>query len=343
MKMRIVILAAAGCLLGAAPSWAWDQVTTTSKAISGNVKSVGRYEVVVVDPSTIPQKIPVNEIVTIYFDDEPNMMETARGHLIEGRYRDASGALDKVKVEDLDRPELEQDLDFYKALCAARLALGGTGTIKEAGSSMAKFAVDNPNSYHYLEACEVVGDLLVAMGLYANAEKYYAQVETAPWPDYKMRANVAIGRTRLAQGKTAEARQAFQSVLDMNATGELAKAQELAAEVGLARCMAVADPEQAIQAVDAILAKADPEDVGLHARAYNTKGTALRKAGRAKEALLAFLHVDVLYFAVPEAHAEALANLADLWNELHKTERAVRARGILEEQYGNSPWAKRGG
>jgi len=56
---------------------------------------------------------------------------------------------------------------------------------------------------------------------------------------------------------------------------------------------------------------------------------------------LAFLHVDVLYFTVPEAHAEALANLVELWEAMHKTERAQRARAILDEQYRNSPWAKK--
>ena len=59
--------------------------------------------------------------------------------------------------------------------------------------------------------------------------------------------------------------------------------------------------------------------------------------------MLAFLHVDVLYFSVPEAHAEALANLVELWTELPNTERAVRARKILQEQYANSPWAKKEG
>ena len=92
--------------------------------------------------------------------------------------------------------------------------------------------------------------------------------------------------------------------------------------------------------VEGILAKADPENVELHARAYNTLGNAWKKAGRDKEALLAFLHVDVLYFAVPEAHAEALANLSELWTKMHKTRRAARARNILDERYKNSRWAK---
>jgi hypothetical protein len=51
----------------------------------------------------------------------------------------------------------------------------------------------------------------------------------------------------------------------------------------------------------------------------------------------------VLYFTVPEAHAEALFNLAELWDGVHKTERAVRCRGLLEERYRNSRWAKKGG
>ena len=46
---------------------------------------------------------------------------------------------------------------------------------------------------------------------------------------------------------------------------------------------------------------------------------------------------------MPDAHAEALANLADLWEQVHKTERANRARKTLEEEYKDSPWAKKGG
>ena len=66
-----------------------------------------------------------------------------------------------------------------------------------------------------------------------------------------------------------------------------------------------------------------------------------KKAGRNKEALMAFLHVDVLYYSDADAHAEALANLAELWNTLQQTERAVRARRTLDERYPTSPFARR--
>jgi len=108
-----------------------------------------------------------------------------------------------------------------------------------------------------------------------------------------------------------------------------------------ARCAALGGkPDEAVKAAEAIIAKADPEQAELHALAYNVLGTALRKASKPKDALLAFLHVDVLYPHYPDAHAEALANLTQLWNELNKNERGARCRQLLEEQYRNSPWVK---
>jgi outer membrane protein assembly factor BamD (BamD/ComL family) len=43
---------------------------------------------------------------------------------------------------------------------------------------------------------------------------------------------------------------------------------------------------------------------------------------------------------VPESHAEALFNLTQLWDQLHRADRAAEARQTLEEQYKNSRWAK---
>ena len=93
---------------------------------------------------------------------------------------------------------MQQDVEFYKALCSAKLALGGSMKIVDAGRMVKSFADANPKSYHYLEASETVGDLLVALGQYPQAAEYYARLENAPWPDYKMRAGVASGRALLS-------------------------------------------------------------------------------------------------------------------------------------------------
>ena len=74
--------------------------------------------------------------------------------------------------------------------------------------------------------------------------------------------------------------------------------------------------------------------------AYNAQGTALRKAGKPKEAILAFLHVHLTYDPPPDLDAEAVANLERLFTETHKPKHAREMREILNEKYRNSRWAK---
>jgi len=347
MKKRSVVLAFVLLLATTAAGWALDTVQTTKGKQGGRVVGMSPIKVDLEQGAGLAKEIreiPVNQVVAIFFEDDPLDLKIAKTHVVAGRFAEAQQALERIK-DDAGRPEIQQDIDFYKALCAARLALGGSGKIADAGRMMKAFADADAHkgSYHYFEASEAAGDLLVAVRQYGLAAEYYARLEKAPWPDYKMRAGAAAGRAFLAQGKTDEAIKSFDKVLATEAGGELADAQRAMANLGKAGVLTAAKkPDEAIKIVDAVLQKADPEDMQLMARAYNVLGTAQRQAGRTKEALLAFLHVDVLYSGVPEAHAEALANLADLWGQVHKAERAQRAQKTLEEQYPDSPWAKKG-
>ncbi len=105
---------------------------------------------------------------------------------------------------------------------------------------MVTFVRSYSNNYHYLQGCEIVGDLVVADGKYAAAQQFYGELAKAPWPAYKMRANVAIGWAALAEGKIDAAAKAFQNVLDTDAKGDLADRQKLTATLGKARCLAEA-------------------------------------------------------------------------------------------------------
>jgi TolA-binding protein len=98
--------------------------------------------------------------------------------------------------------------------------------------------------------------------------------------------------------------------------------------------------DEAVGIIEKVIHDADPQEKELHARAYNSLGACYEKAGKTKEALLAFLHVDVLYNTVPEAHAEALSHLATLWKAIGQDERARESRQTLSERYGGSRWAK---
>jgi len=338
MNQRVVILAVAVCLVAGAVARA-DAIKKIDGQVMGDVTDVSALEVTVELRGTAT-KIPVNQIDTIRYSDEPARLSAARTAIEAGRYEDAVTGLASIDRDEIKSPLVKQDVQFYTALAKARIALAGAApdAIVEAGRLMAAFVKDHPTSYHYLQACEMVGDMLVAAGKYTAAQGYYGQVANAPWPDFKMRAGVALGKALLAEGKTDEALKYFENVLATDAAGESAGRQRLAATLGKARCLAEAGQgDEAVKLVQEVIDKGDPEQPELYAQAYNAQGLAHRKAGRTQDALLAYLHVDVLYFTSAKEHVEALENLIELWEEVQQPERADEATQILQVRYHRSP------
>ncbi|NQT13947.1 MAG: hypothetical protein HQ582_14430 [Planctomycetes bacterium] len=338
MNRQSVILALVVSLAVSALARA-DTIKKADGQTMGDVVEMTAEEVTI-ERSGVRTAVPVNEIETILYSDEPARLKTARLAIEAGRYEDAVTGLETIKLDEVKRAEVKQDVQFYAALAKARLALAGADeeAVVEAGRLMAAFVTANPKSFHYLEANEIVGDTLVAAGKYAPSREYYGRVAAAPWPDYKMRAGVATGRALLAEGKASEALQSFQGVLDTQAQGESASRQHLAASLGKARCLAEAGTsDEAVKLIEDVITKASPEETRLHAQAYNALGLAHRKAKRSQDALLAFLHVDVLYFNSPKEHIEALENLVELWEEVQNPQRADKAAGILRDRYQRSP------
>ncbi len=337
-------------LLLAATSWAqaqsFDSVKRSPEAggsVSGKVTKVGALEVTV-NKNGIDEQVPVNTIEYIQFAGEPSDLSFGRISARNGRYEDALETLSKINTAELSNDVLRGDVDFYKALCAAKLALAGAGSVPDAGKQMYSFEQKyGTGSYHYLEASEILGDLFVALGRYDQAEKYYDRLSKPSWPDYKVRSGVLVGRALQAQGKHAEAIARFDQVLQINAPTPEAEKQKLAATLGKAVSIASSDNgnvDQALKMVLDVIKQADPENAILHGRAYNALGNCYLKAGKSKDALLAFLHTDVLYNSNPEAHAEALAHLSKLWDQAGQADRGRQAASLLKSRYPGSTWAK---
>ncbi len=339
----IIISAAIFGLSASSRCAAFDTVKTSQGTFSGKVLEISstkvRFQQI---PSDVPAKeIPVNQIQLLTFDGEPADLRSAKLHIQGGRWNEALTALERIKDEPV-RSEIKQDIEFYKALCVAKLALAGSKKVADGGRMMKAFVDAYPNSYHYYEAVEVLGDLLVAIGQYASAAEYYFRLQEAPWPEYKMRAGVAAGRALLEQNKAEAALAAFNKVLATTAEGPMAERQRLQAQLGKARALlALNNFQESAQLAEEVIQRAEAEDAQIMGPAYNILGSAQRRLGRTKQALLAFLHVDVLYSTAQAAHAEALANLVELWTETHRPERAERAKQTLLERYKDSPWAKK--
>ena len=187
MNRMGIVLAAAVCLAASAASAA-DSIKSRGdgKAIIGSVVRMTRSEVEIEIKPGDTKTVAVNDIESIHFDGEPSSLTTVRTRLAAGDFAEADKLLESAKP-DTDRAEILADIEFYKALSAGRQALGGNGSIAAAGKSMYDFKAKNPNNYHCLEACELMGDLLLADGKYAAAKTFYEEVGKAPWEDYKMR------------------------------------------------------------------------------------------------------------------------------------------------------------
>jgi len=184
----------------------------------------------------------------------------------------------------------------------------------------------------------------VAAGKFGDATRYYQAMGEAPFPEYKMRAGVSTGRALVKQQQYDQALAEFEKVLALagQASGPAGESQAMAATLGKAECLSrTGQGEQGADLVEEVIAKLPPESAELHARAYVTLGNCYAQSKSTKQALLAFLHVDVLYFGNPEAHAEALWNLTVLWNEVGKPQRALEASQLLKERYAGSEWARR--
>jgi len=271
-------------------------------------------------------------------------MRQVRTHIGNGNYENALNTLDKIATMQLPREEVQRDVKFYTALCRSRIALAGGGDIGKAGGLMRQFVNESTQNYHYLQAAEILGDLFAAFGRFDLAYEQYAHVERAPWPDYKMRGGVAKGRVLAAQKKFPEALIAFEAVIKLAGDGPQGPAatQKLAAELGKAICLANTEQvDEGIKLVQQVIEAASPEDNELNARAYLALGNCYKqKADSVKDARDAFLHVDLLYFQNRELHAEALFNLAKLFNETGHPEDASKATQVLRERYPGTVWAK---
>ena len=340
---RTVIFA---CLATLAVSPAYVQAATDRIRLShgnesGEVSEMTPQEVTLNKGQTGSHAVAVNQIKAVVFEGEPSELTQARVNAANGNFDKAQDALAKIDLGSVRRDFIKQDVEFFKAYCAAQLALGGKGEIGDAGRQLNTFVRTYPKNYHYYEAVQIMGELLMAGGRYENARKQYAEVAAAPWPDYKMRAAVAVGRTLQAQKNHAEAIKQFDAALAMADESADAQAQKLSATLGKAVSLAeTGKADEAVGAIEKIIQDADPMDKELQARAHNALGSCYEKAGRSKDALYAYLYVDVVHNTLPEAHAEALSHLVPLWQAVGQDERSREAKKLLQERYGGSRWAK---
>jgi len=327
-----------------------DQVNLQKgPAIRGTLVSVSPDVVEIEDGSGL-RKLSIVDVREISFDGEPESLRSARRVLARGDAPGALEELDKIEGDDVKAlaPRLREEYDFLKLAAAARTA----ATAAEAATAeqqLAAFLQRNTRSHNFYAGSRLLGDLRARQGKFAPAAEAYAALDRGP---AALRVQAAAARAGLLvkQGKLAEAIKEFEAADKVTTPPDDAASarQKLDAALGRARCLAltgqapegVALARGVIRSVDAPDKGFDASDKELLARAYAALGSCQRAAGGMDEdAVISFLTVDLVFNLLPEAHAEALFNLVDLWTASNRPERAREASDSLTTNYPDSPWA----
>ncbi len=276
----------------------------------------------------------------VRFDQEPLQLSQARSN--ERTALDT--AIEKYKAvqgeyNGADK-RLVTELKFLIARAEVKLAMADPTQTESALTSIRTFRSSEKANFRYLEATLLEAMLTAASGNPDAAKVLLQEIRTSPVPGFQLQAGVQLGRLLLNAGDASGALAAFDEVVQQSTDASM-KSAHFDGLLGRALCFQKQDKTtEALAVIDEVLAKVSESDTRVLAEAYLHKGECLRQQNQAKAALMAYLHVDVLYSSEPAEHAQSLYFLSELWGPAGHQDRADEAASRLREKYPNSPWAK---
>src|SRR5262245_43659973 len=157
MKARLCLVLAVFAAW-TADARAVDNIKTAKSSLSGTITEISPTEISIDRPAKGVEKVAVNEIEDIRFQGEPPALNQVRLAVKRGAFADAKAPLKKIDINKIDRDEIKAEVKFYAALVAAQVALNGEDkkAISAAGKLMNEFLKDYPESFHFLQANEIV-------------------------------------------------------------------------------------------------------------------------------------------------------------------------------------------
>jgi tetratricopeptide (TPR) repeat protein len=341
MPIRTLLLSC--CLLACASSLFAqnDQIISHSgDTTRGAIKKISPNEIEVEERGT-PRKIPRSQIKTINFANEPRELRQGRDAAQGDKYEEALENLAKVNPEDLSRDELKQELAYFTAYCKGKLSfLGGDRAVAE--KELLDFVRANPQSFHFYEAAELLGQLAYASGNFDDAARRYSALSKSDSPELQMRGSWLEAKSLLSKGDPAGALAKFEQVIASPLNDPAAARIKAQCEVGKARCLIeTGKAAEGVALAQEVIDKNDPKEFELFGAAYTALGIGHLKTEQKKLAVIDFLYVDLLFPSDRTSHPEALYHLEKLWTEQGKPDRAQECRNMLREQYGGTIWASK--
>ena len=114
-------------------------------------------------------KISANEITRISCAEEPKEMTAVRTDVAQGNFNSALTALKNVNMKEIGRDVATQEVEFYKAFCAAKVAMSDGGDKEAAEKGLKAFLSNYKESFHYYPVAHLGGEVAASAGNFASA------------------------------------------------------------------------------------------------------------------------------------------------------------------------------
>lgn len=335
----LLLVLLAGAVVGRA-----DVVTRKSgRPAAGEVTAMTNSEVTVKvkTPKEELVKVPLNDLISIAWEGEPARLNIARSTELSGKYKQALETYAQVAGEIKgNHPYLKEEVEYLTARAAGKLALTDATARDAALKTLGGFLTAHSNTYHFYEGQKLLGDLYAAKGDFAAAQGAYEKVANASWKEMKLEGKVAVGRVLTLQNKLDAAAAAFDAVI--TEAGDESVSQRLDAMLAKAAVLSRQSKfEEALKELKKVVLTASADDSKLQAEALLRQGECYQGLNKTKDAMFAYLQVDVLFSREKVAHAEALFYLQLLREKLGQPAKAEEARAKLESDHPHSEWTNR--
>ncbi|MCP4175484.1 MAG: tetratricopeptide repeat protein [Fuerstiella sp.] len=342
------ILASAVVVAVAAQSlFAVDIVTrrNDNTQLRGEIISMRQDQIVLKRTNGEEISISVSNLKNVRFDKEPLELSPARSNERSGALDVALTRYKEVQSEYTGGDKrLKTDLEFLIARVVGKQALTDPSRADAANKALEEFRSTNKDNFRYLEATLLQASIHALNGETDAGKLLLDEVQASGVKGYQLQAGVDKGRLLLLADDTAGALQSFDDVIQKSKGDESATGAMYDGLLGRAMCLKQQSSlDESIKTLDEVIDKAPPAETRTLAEAWVRKGDCLRQKNQGKAALMAYLHVDVLYSGEPAQHAEALLRLSRLWGPSGHQDRAVDASARLLERYPNSQWAGQSG
>ena len=301
--------------------------------VSGTIVTVSK-DGVVLKRGDNTQEFQAGQILKILFEGDPPALTKGREFALDGQYDQALSELKTISLDGLPRDVNKADTAFYLAYCEAKLALAGKGAKDDAVRKLLAFASTYQQSWHFYEAARLLGDLSLALNNADKALTYYKSLMSAPSANTKIESVYLQGLVNLKKQQSDAATAEFEKVIGLKAQSSEVVRLQVLAKAGKALALAQSKKgEESLGITNELIGDLNPTDVEMAARTYNAQGAGFEASGDIEGAILAYLHTHLMFSLQPDAHAEALQRLVELWPQVGKPERAAEARQELQQRY----------